>query len=314
MKYKNYLLHNTVLLNETISSLNLKKNGIYIDATFGHGGHSKLLLSKLGPLGKLYAIDKDPIAIKIAKKIKDKRFKIIHNSFSQTIQYFSKNNLIGKINGILLDLGISSLQINNPERGFSFMKDGPLDMRMNPKIGIPASAWLLKSNFNEIKFILKNFGEEKFYKNIAYAIIKQNKKKPIQRTKELVDLINKVIPKKNFLKNPATRTFQAIRIFINNELEEIKLFLQDTLKLLTKKGRLSVISFHSLEDRIVKNFIKHYSSFPYSLKDIPFNTLEIKKYNNLYLKKIKKIFPNKKEIYRNPSSRSAILRIAEKII
>jgi len=256
---KNIKKHIPVLLNESIQSLNIKKNGIYIDCTFGHGGHTMKILEQLGKKGLLYAIDRDPDAIRLAKKIIDKRLNIIHGVFSKTLNYVQKRNIVGKVNGIFLDLGTSISQLNNADRGFSFMKDGPLDMRMNPQKGLSAAQWLHKAKKKEITLILKTFGEERFAKKIANEIFYKNKINPIIRTKELANLITKTIPIYNKFKHPATRSFQAIRIYINDEIAEIKKILQDSINLLTPGGRLLVISFHSLEDRIVKKFMIQHS-------------------------------------------------------
>ncbi|XZR52716.1 MAG: 16S rRNA (cytosine(1402)-N(4))-methyltransferase RsmH [Enterobacteriaceae bacterium] len=296
--------HIPVLLKESIESLQIKSNGIYIDSTFGCGGHSKMILSKLGKNGKLFSIDRDPEAIKIANNIKDSRFKILNINFSNLY----KINLNGKINGILFDLGLSSIQLDNPSRGFSFINDGPLDMRMNQKIGKNAISFLKNSNIEELYFVFKKFGEDNFSKRIAKAIYKYNKIKTITRTKELSNLIklnyNKFYNNKT---HPSTRIFQAIRIFINDEIKEIQYGLKYALKLLTKKGRLSIISFHSIEDRIIKQFIKSNSikykgNFKISSK--------FKKNKLISLGKIK---PSLFEIKQNYRARSAILRIAEKI-
>ncbi|MCW5196464.1 16S rRNA (cytosine(1402)-N(4))-methyltransferase RsmH [Buchnera aphidicola (Pemphigus obesinymphae)] len=309
---KIYQKHIPVLLQESIHSLNIKKNGIYIDCTFGEGGHTKKILKKLGKNGKLYSIDRDPYAISEANKIKDHRFCIIQGLFSNILNYAKQKNIIGKINGIILDLGMSSLQLNNPTRGFSFMQDGPLDMRMNPKKGISAASWLNKAKENEIAFILKKFGEEKFAKHIAKSIFKQKKIKPILRTKELADLIAKSIPKYNKFKHPATRSFQAIRIYLNQEIEEINLVLNNALKILIPGGRLSIISFHSLEDRIVKKFIKKNSQKAQVPIGLPITEKKINQIKKIKLKIINRIFPSENEIYINPKSRSSILRVAEK--
>ncbi|WMC20185.1 MAG: 16S rRNA (cytosine(1402)-N(4))-methyltransferase RsmH [Enterobacteriaceae bacterium PSpyr] len=282
--------HITVLLNESIKSLKIKKNGIYIDATFGNGGHTKLILSKLSKKGKLFSIDKDPKTIKIAQKIKDNRFKILNINFSDLF----KLNLNKQINGILFDLGLSSIQLDNPKRGFSFINDGILDMRINQTKGKNAIDWIKNSNIKKLYFVFKKFGEDRFAKRIAIAIYKYSKIKTIISTKELSNLIK--LNYNKFYNNkihPATQYFRAIRIVINNEIQEIKLGLKYALKLLSKKGRLSIISFHSLEDKIIKNFIN------------------IKNFNKL--KFLYKIKPSFYEIKKNYRSRSAILRISEKI-
>ncbi|VFP81438.1 16S rRNA (cytosine(1402)-N(4))-methyltransferase RsmH [Buchnera aphidicola] len=306
------MIHIPVLLKEAINSLKIKKNGTYIDGTFGCGGHSLEILKNLGNLGKLYAIDRDPYAVKKGKKITDKRFSLNYGNFSDIKKYLNKNNYKKCINGILLDLGVSSVQINTAKRGFSFMKDGPLDMRMNNKIGIPAWRWLKETNQKEIEYVLRNFGEEKYAKKISFSIVDRNKKNVIMRTLDLVEIIKKSIPKKDKYKHPATRTFQAIRIYINKEIDELKKILNISLKILKKKSRLVIISFHSIESRIIKNFFKKNSNIKYIPKGLPITEKQIKKYNNKKkIKIIKKIKPSKEEVKKNPRSRSAILRIAE---
>ncbi|MXP67178.1 16S rRNA (cytosine(1402)-N(4))-methyltransferase RsmH [Pantoea sp. Aalb] len=309
--YKKYT-HNTVMLEQAVNSLNIKKNGIYIDCTFGVGGHSQLILSKLGKTGKLLAIDRDPQAIAIASKIKDPRFSIIHGSFSSLLEYVTKRGLIGKIDGILLDLGVSSPQLNDPERGFSFMYDGPLDMRMDQTRGQSAAEWLLKAKKADITFVLKKYGEERFAKRIACAIVEQNFKKPIMTTKELVKIITAAIPIKDKFKHPATRSFLAIRIWINKELEEINRLLKDVIPILALNGRLSIISFHSLEDRLVKRFIRNQSRGPQVPIGVPISEMQLKEIGGYKLINIGKLIPEKIEIKKNPCARSSILRIAEK--
>ncbi|AZP36175.1 Ribosomal RNA small subunit methyltransferase H [Candidatus Annandia adelgestsuga] len=305
--------HIPVLLKESIKSLNIKNNGFYIDGTFGQGNHSKLILSKLGNYGKLYAIDCDYKSIKIASSIKNNKIKIIHGSFSNIEKYMKKHNMLGKINGILLDLGISNLQLNNYKRGFSFMKDELLDMRMDNTNGIPLYKILNKININELSLILKKYGEEKFCYRIAKKIIIYRKKKKIRTTFDLLKIISKAIPIKNKFKHYATKSFQALRIFINNELNNIKKLLKSSLSVLSKNGRLSIISFNSLEDRIIKKFMKKYSSKINIPQGLPISEKKIKEINFTKLKILKKIIPSHNEIINNIKSRSAILRIAEKI-
>ncbi|CAL4320130.1 16S rRNA (cytosine(1402)-N(4))-methyltransferase RsmH [Buchnera aphidicola] len=307
----NTKLHKSVLLKETIQSLNIKKNGTYIDGTFGSGGHSLNILNKLGPKGKLYAIDRDLEAVKIAKKISDPRFHIIHGNFSNIDLFFKKNKIKKKIDGIILDLGMSTMQLMSKNRGFSFKINGPLDMRMNQKQGISAAQWINSNNKKTIANILKTFGEERFAKKIAKKIELYKNIKPITTTEQLSKIIMKVKTKKNQKKHPATKSFQAIRIFINQELQELQIFLKKILNILNKKGRISIISFHSLEDKIVKQFMLKNSSINDIPMGIPISEKQIK---NMYQKKIKiinRIFPNIIEILNNPKSRSAILRTAE---
>lgn len=310
---KNFSPHIPVLLNETIQNLDIKKDGTYIDCTFGYGGHSQEILKNLGKNGRLFAIDKDPYAVKIAKKLtKDVRFNIIHGSFSKILQNFKNGPIRKKVNGIILDLGVSSIQINDPQRGFSFINNGPLDMRMNPEEGIPAYMWLKKTNLTQLHNILKKYGEEPFSKRIAYAILRHNKKKTITRTTELSQIIVHAIPKKMYKKHPARRTFQAIRIYLNKELDELKKALKYILKILIPGGKLLIISFHSLEDRIVKNFMTKNSKPPYIPSGLALTEKQLKSLKKIELKIFNKVFPNKTEILKNPKSRSAILRIAEK--
>ncbi|OCG14238.1 16S rRNA (cytosine(1402)-N(4))-methyltransferase [Gilliamella sp. App6-5] len=304
--------HTTVLLNEAVNALNIKKDGIYVDGTFGRGGHSRLILEQLGTQGRLIAIDRDERAEQVALKITDPRFTFIRGEFSNMYQYIDKLELMGKIDGILLDLGVSSPQLDDPERGFSFMRDGPLDMRMNNHKGLTASEWLLSSDEDDIAWVLKTFGEEKFAKRIARAIVEQNKVSPITRTLELANLIEKATPRKDKNKHPATRSFQAIRIYVNSELEEVEQVLNSSLSVLANHGRLAVISFHSLEDRIVKQFINKQSKGPDLPARLPLTEQQIKQYGGAKLKSLGKIKPNTIEINNNPRSRSALLRVAER--
>lgn len=307
--------HTTVLLDEAVKVLNLKQDGIYLDGTFGRGGHSRLILSQLGKQGRLIAIDRDQEAVKEAQNINDPRFYIIHGPFSNLIEYINKLDLLGKVNGVLLDLGVSSPQIDNPERGFSFMHDGPLDMRMDTTSGQSAAEWLKSASVESVTWVLKNFGEERFAKRIAHAIVKRNRKQPMTRTCELTALIARTNPFRDKYKHTATRTFQAIRIYVNNELQELKQALEGTLAVLTTGGRLSVISFHSLEDRLVKNVIHYYSKRPQIPSGLPLTETQINlQYNNrLKLKGLGKLQPSKKEIINNPRARSSVLRFAEKL-
>ncbi|QCI25952.1 16S rRNA (cytosine(1402)-N(4))-methyltransferase RsmH [Buchnera aphidicola] len=306
-------IHKTVLLHETIQSLNIKNNGIYFDGTFGAGGHSLKILKHLGKKGKLYAMDKDPQAVEIGKTIHDPRFSIIHGSFSNIDMLLKKYNLYKKFDGILLDLGVSSMQIMSPNRGFSFNANGPLDMRMDPNHGISAATWINSTTKKKIYYVLKYFGEEKFAKKIANHIIKYRKNQPITTTHTLANIINNIIPRNKNHKNPATKSFQAIRIFINQELRELHHFLEQIFYCLNDHGRIAIISFHSLEDRIVKHFFQEYSKKKNIPINIPVEENIIKKNSNIKLKIINRIFPSIKEIKKNIKSRSAILRTAERI-
>lgn len=304
--------HTTVLLDEAVNGLNLKDNGIYIDGTFGRGGHSRLILSQLGEQGRLYAIDRDPQAIAAAAEITDPRFNIIHGPFSALAEYVEQLGLTGKIDGILLDLGVSSPQLDDAERGFSFMRDGPLDMRMDPTRGHSAAEWLLQAEESDIAFVLKTFGEERFAKRIARAIVERNREQPMTRTKELADVIYAATPVKDKFKHPATRSFQAIRIWVNSELEEIELALKGALIALAPSGRLSVISFHSLEDRIVKRFMREQSRGPQVPAGIPMTEAQLASLGGRQLKALGKMMPGEAEVGENPRARSSVLRIAER--
>lgn len=305
--------HITVLLHEAVEGLAIKENGIYIDGTFGRGGHSRLILSKLGEQGRLIATDRDPRAIAQANTIEDARFEIHHTAFSAITEVCQSLGLMGKIDGILLDLGVSSPQLDDAERGFSFMRDGPLDMRMDTTKGLSAAEWLDQVSIEDLTWVLKEFGEERFAKRIATAIVNFNRTsgQKITRTLQLAQIISDAVPFKDKHKHPATRSFQAIRIFINSELEELAQALQSAIEVLAPQGRLSIISFHSLEDRMVKQFIKKNSKGKEVPRGLPILESELNK--DIPLKAIgKAIMPREEEIRENPRSRSAVLRVAEK--
>ncbi len=302
--------HTTVLLDEAVNGLNIRHDGIYIDGTFGRGGHSRLILSQLGAAGRLLAIDRDPQAIAAAQAIDDPRFTIIHGPFSELAEYVRERDLQGKIDGILLDLGVSSPQLDDAERGFSFMRDGPLDMRMDPTRGQSAAQWLLSADEADIAWVIKTFGEEKFGKRIARAIVERNREQPMTRTKELV--VAAAMPVKDKFKHPATRTFQAIRIWINSELEEIESALKGSIEALAPGGRLSIISFHSLEDRIVKRFMRENSRGPQVPAGLPMTEAQLNKLGGRYLKALGKMMPGEEEVAENTRARSSVLRIAER--
>ena len=305
--------HITVLLHEAVVGLAIKPNGIYIDGTFGRGGHSRLILSQLGEQGRLIATDRDPRAIEEAKTISDPRFQIFHTTFSAIPAVCEELGLTGKIDGILLDLGVSSPQLDDAERGFSFMRDGPLDMRMDTTKGLSAAEWLDQVSIDDLTWMLKEFGEERFAKRIATAIVNFNKTsgQKITRTLQLAQIISDAVPFKDKHKHPATRSFQAIRIFINSELDELEKALSSALSVLAPEGRLSIISFHSLEDRMVKQFIKKNSRGKEVPRGLPILESELNK--DIPLKAVgKAIMPSEAEIDANPRSRSAVLRVAEK--
>ncbi|MBS0882413.1 16S rRNA (cytosine(1402)-N(4))-methyltransferase RsmH [Pantoea sp. JGM49] len=304
--------HTTVLLDEAVNGLNIREDGIYIDGTFGRGGHSRLILSQLGEKGHLLAIDRDPQAIAAAAEIQDPRFSIVHGPFSALAEYVEARGLTGKIDGVLLDLGVSSPQLDDAERGFSFMRDGPLDMRMDPTRGQSAAEWLMNAEEADIAFVIKTYGEEKFGKRIARAIVERNREQPMTRTKELATVIAAAMPVKDKFKHPATRTFQAIRIWINSELEEIDTALKGAMSVLAPGGRLSVISFHSLEDRLVKRFMRDQSRGPQVPAGIPMTESQLKALGGRELKTLGKLIPGEAEVNENPRARSSVLRIAER--
>lgn len=304
--------HTTVLLDEAVNGLNIREDGIYIDGTFGRGGHSRLILSQLGANGQLLAIDRDPQAIAAAAEIQDPRFSIVHGPFSALADYVEERGLTGKIDGVLLDLGVSSPQLDDAERGFSFMRDGPLDMRMDPTRGQSAAEWLMSAEEADIAFVIKTYGEEKFGKRIARAIVERNREQPMTRTKELATVIAAAMPVKDKFKHPATRTFQAIRIWINSELEEIDTALKGAMSVLAPGGRLSIISFHSLEDRLVKRFMRDQSRGPQVPAGIPMTESQLKALGGRELKTLGKLIPGEAEVSENPRARSSVLRIAER--
>lgn len=305
--------HSPVLLSEAVTGLNISPNGIYIDATFGRGGHTQAILAQLSSSGRLIALDKDSEAVAYAKShfVQDKRFTIYHQSFNTIYKLIQSLNLVEQIDGILFDLGISSPQLDNPQRGFSFLQDSKLDMRMDTTQGETAAQFIANVDEQVLTDILRQYGEERFARRISRAIIKTRTESPITNTKQLADIIAKSIPIHIRNKHPATRSFQAIRIAVNRELEELQSGLEQALKCLKIGGRLVVISFHSLEDRIVKQFIKQHEKGPSLPRRLPIKTQSD---FNSRLKTIgKAIKPNEKEILKNPRARSGILRIAEKI-
>ena len=304
--------HVTVMLQEAVDALAIKPDGIYVDGTFGRGGHSRLILSRLGPNGRLLAIDRDPLAIAEAQTIDDPRFEMIPGAFSGLADYLRERGLAGQVDGLLLDLGVSSPQLDDAERGFSFQKDGPLDMRMDPTSGISASEWLAKAEADDIAWVLKEFGEERFAKKIGRAIVHDRVEKPFTRTRQLAELIARLIPTKEKNKHPATRSFQAIRIYINSELEEVERAMEGALTVLAPAGRLAIISFHSLEDRLVKQFIRKQEKGPEVPRGLPLTEAQLAVGRTM--KSIGKAMkPSDAEIDANPRSRSAVLRVAERL-
>ena len=302
--------HITVMLNEAVEGLAIKPSGIYVDGTFGRGGHSRKILQKLGAGGCLIAFDRDLAAIASANEIKDSRFHIVHSHFAGLAEALSEIG-VNEVDGILLDLGISSPQIDVGERGFSFRFDGPLDMRMDQTSGRTAAEFLAEVTEQELGKVIKEYGEERFAKQIARAIVTERAGgNAVATTKHLAKIVADAVPKIEPGQDPATRTFQALRIYLNQELEELSVVLPQCLKILSAEGRLAVISFHSLEDRIVKQFIKGEqdrdnlpANFPVMAKDLPQPRMRM-------IGKAMK--PSDEEVKRNPRSRSAVLRVAER--
>ncbi len=302
--------HTTVLLQEAKEALCWDLNGQYVDATFGRGGHSRQILSLLTDQGRLTGLDKDPEAIQVGLNLaeQDARFTIKQAAFSSLSQLFTSNS----ISGLLLDLGVSSPQLDNPERGFSFMKDGPLDMRMDPDSGISAAAWLATATEEQIAQVLWEYGEERFSRRMAKAVVIERQKKPIETTAHFADIIKQAHPKWNHKKHPATQAFQAIRLFINQELSELEQALESAVTILKPQGRLVVISFHSLEDRMVKRFIRKNSQL-YSDEPLPKSIpIQSKRLTPVFKKIGGSIKPSELEVKQNPRARSAMMRIAEK--
>ncbi len=305
-------LHETVLLVPAVEALIGDRAGFYVDGTFGRGGHSQLILSMLDADGQLLGIDKDPQAIAAAEKTfcKDSRFKIAQGSFSMLAELVEMAGKTGKVSGILLDLGVSSPQLDEAQRGFSFTQDGPLDMRMNPNEGQSAAQWLAQAPEQEIADVIYRYGEEKFSRRMARAIVEYRKDTPITRTLQLAEIVKQANPAWEKHKHPATRAFQAIRIHINRELEDLQSILEQALDVLCVGGRLVVISFHSLEDRIVKQFIAKQARGDDYPAGVPVQFADL----NPRVKKVgKAIKASDEEVARNQRSRSAVMRIAEKI-
>ena len=301
--------HQSVMFDESIDALDLIEDGVYIDATFGRGGHSQGILNRLSNKAQIIAFDQDISAISYAKEtFSDSRLQLFHSPFAQMHTIINDLGLMGKINGILMDLGVSSPQLDNAERGFSFMSDGPLDMRMNQTTGLSAAQWLAQANEEEIANVIYQFGDEKKSRHIASRIKKFQLEQPLETTFQLANIVSEVVRGQK-KKHPATRTFQAIRIFINQELNQLAETLEHSKEILSHNGRLSIISFHSIEDRIVKRFIQKNSRQKSLPKGLPIADQALE---NMPFKDLGKQFASKEEVQHNKRSRSAILRIAMK--
>lgn len=300
--------HATVLRDEAVAALAIQPTGRYLDATYGRGGHSQAILAALDASGRLYATDQDTQAVASAQALaaQDSRFFIHHAPFSEAAPWLSALGLSGQIDGALFDLGVSSPQIDEAARGFSFQQDGPLDMRMNQTVGETAAEWLARADEAEIADVLYHLGEEKFSRRIARLIVQTRIERPLNRTADLVRVITEASPRIDPRKHPATRSFQAIRLHINRELDEITVALQRMLEVLAVGGRLVVISFHSLEDRIVKNFMRDLSTPTRDFFGQPTGVVRLKRMGA-------PVRAGDAEVARNPRSRSAIMRVAEKL-
>ena len=308
--------HRAVLLEEAVAALAIRADGVYVDLTFGRGGHSRAILERLGPAGRLIALDRDPAAVAAAREIDDPRFAIEHARFSELAQVLDPHLVrlgVGQVHGVLADLGVSSPQLEDPARGFSFRADGPLDMRMDPSRGVSAADWLATASEQQIREAIGGYGEERFAKQVAKAIVAARAREPIRRTEQLAAVVAAAVRKRETRreagKDPATRTFQALRILVNRELEEIALMLPQAIARLAPGGRLAVIAFHSLEDRLVKRFLRACTEsglpadLPIRARDLPQPPLRILG---------KAVRASAAEIAANPRARSATLRAAER--
>ncbi|ASL25787.1 16S rRNA (cytosine(1402)-N(4))-methyltransferase RsmH [Azotobacter chroococcum] len=306
--------HITVLLEEAVDALSVRADGCYLDGTFGRGGHSRLILGRLGPDGVLLGFDKDPQAIATGQALaaEDGRFVVVQRSFAELADELEVRGLIGKVGGVLFDLGVSSPQLDDPERGFSFLNDGPLDMRMDPGRGVSAAEWLAKASVEEIARVFKDYGEERFARRMAQAVVQRRQERPFERTADLAQVLAVANPAWEKGKNPATRAFQGLRIHINNELGDLEQGLEAALEALEVGGRLVVISFHSLEDRIVKQFMRRQAKGEADKlpRDLPIRPAAFEPRFKLIGKPQ---YASESEIKANPRARSAVMRVAEKL-
>ena len=306
-------MHRPVLLDQVLDALKIKSDGLYIDGTFGRGGHAAAILERLGARGQLLAFDKDPYALEFAadRFRGETRLMMRHGSFGNLGTVVSELGWRGKVDGVLLDLGVSSPQLDNAVRGFSFLNEGPLDMRMNPQAGVSASEWLAGASERDIADVLWRYGEERYSRRIARSIVATRDESPVTTTSRLARLIADAVPGRDFKKHPATRSFQAIRIFINRELEDLQSVLPQAVEALAPGGRLAVISFHSLEDRIVKRFIRDQHRGPQLPPDLPVLPAVYRP----GLRPVgKQIRADRGEVQNNPRARSAVLRVAERLV
>ena len=303
------LLHETVLLHEAIEALQIKPDGVYVDGTFGRGGHSQLILQKLSAMGRLIALDKDPAAVAAAQAITDPRFLIVHSGFAHLTKVLGEL-AVEKVDGVLLDLGVSSPQLDDEQRGFSFRFDAPLDMRMDTSSGRTAAEWLATVDEKLLGEVIRDYGEERFATQIARALVAARQEKAIASTRQLSEIVAQAVRTREPGKNPATRTFQAIRIYLNQELEEIARILPQCVDCLSSGGRIVVISFHWLEDRLVKHFLRDMAQGDKLPRNLPIRAAEIPKARLRLIGKA--IQATSQEVAMNPRARSAVMRIAER--
>ncbi len=303
------LAHTTVLLNEAVAALEIKPDGIYVDGTFGRGGHSARILEQLGDKGRLIALDKDPAAVAAGEKWGDERFQIVHRGFAHLAEVLREQGVV-RVDGILLDLGVSSPQLDEAARGFSFRFDAPLDMRMDVSSGMTAAQWLATVDENLLTEVIRDYGEERFAKQIARAVVAARAIEPIHTTRQLVELVSKAVRTREAGQNPATRTFQAIRIYLNQELEELARVLPECVTHLKTGGRLVVISFHSLEDRIVKHFMRDTAEGDKLPRNVPIRASEVPQGRLRLIGKA--VRAGETELRINPRARSAVMRVAER--
>src|SRR6188768_2419086 len=296
-------MHQPVLATEAIEALAVRADGIYVDGTFGRGGHSRLILERLGPQGRLIALDRDPQAAHAALAVSDRRFSFFRTRFSDL------SMLPAQVDGLLFDLGVSSPQLDDPARGFSFRHDGPLDMRMDPEAGMSAAEWVASAEEQELREVIRDYGEERFAKQIAAAIVTARRREPIVRTGQLAELVAQAVRTREPGQNPATRTFQALRIHVNRELEEVSVMLPQAVARLAPRGRLAVISFHSLEDRMVKRFMQSQAR-PEVPRRLPLRASEMPEPVLRIVGRAQRA--SSSETTRNPRARSATLRVAER--
>ncbi len=306
-------MHITVLLHEAVDALEIKPDGIYVDGTFGYGGHSRLILERLGKDGRLIAFDKDLSAVTEGRVIKDAGFHIVHSRFSRIQEELQKLG-VSRVDGVLLDLGVSSPQLEDASRGFSFRLNGPLDMRMDTSQGQTATEWIASVSEAQLGEVIKNYGEERFAKRIARAVVATRSRQPIVTTLQLAEIVATAVRSRKQNQNPATRTFQAIRIYLNQELEELSLSLPQCVELLNPGGRLVIISFHSLEDRIVKRFMRAAANPDLLPRRLPIRNKEMQNFSPQKLRLVgKAVRPRENEVAINPRARSAVMRVAERI-